>query len=215
VEAGENTRAYVHSALGKLENEFNDSDLLLLKKGAPDLLIPNCSSVLTPSGDVVPLDEEMRSRVERLQETWASRGQRVLLLARKIVHPSDLPAGMGFDHALFGDTIMDVAKSGLTVIGMVGIVDPPREDIPDVVKICRRAGIRFFMVTGYRNLYIDLMIGIFRVQRRRSLVNAVSLQMRKQTILQISVLKRTHLSESLTQRMIAEYANLSCYPVKI
>lgn len=149
MDAREKNREYVHSALGKFENEFTDNDLLLLKKGAPDLLIPNCSSVLTPSGDVVPLDEEMRSRVEHLQETWASRGQRVLLLARKIVHPSDLPAGMGFDHALFGDTIMDIAKSGLTVIGMVGIVDPPREDIPDVVKICRRAGIRFFMVTGY------------------------------------------------------------------
>jgi sodium/potassium-transporting ATPase subunit alpha len=122
VEAGENNRAYIRSALGNVESEFNDTDLLLLKKGAPDLLIPNCSSVLTPGGDVVPLDEETRSRIEHLQESWASRGQRVLLLARKIVHPGDLPAGMGFDHALFGDTIMDVAKSGLTVIGMVGIV---------------------------------------------------------------------------------------------
>jgi sodium/potassium-transporting ATPase subunit alpha len=106
---------------------------------------------LTPTGDVVPLDEEIRARITQLQESWASRGQRVLLLARKIVKAEggEIPAGMGFDHALFGDTMMNVASHGLTVIGIVGIVDPPREDIPDVVRICRTAGIRFFMVTGY------------------------------------------------------------------
>jgi sodium/potassium-transporting ATPase subunit alpha len=124
VDAGKNNRSYVRTALGSLENTFDDNDLLLLKKGAPDILLPNCSSALSPDGTVVPLDEEVRSRITHLQESWASRGQRVLLLTRKIVKPGDgsIPSGMGFDHALFGDTIMEVAKQDLTVIGMVGIV---------------------------------------------------------------------------------------------
>jgi sodium/potassium-transporting ATPase subunit alpha len=66
----------------------------------------------------------MRSRVVSLQETWAARGQRVLLLARKIIKAQggDIPAGMTFDHAHFGDTIQEVAMKGLTIIGLVGIV---------------------------------------------------------------------------------------------
>ena len=124
VDAGVNNRSYVRAALGSLENTFDDNDLLLLKKGAPDILLPNCSSALSPDGMVVPLDEEVRARIMYLQESWASRGQRVLLLTRKIIKPSDgsIPSGMGFDHALFGDIIMEVAKQDLTVIGMVGIV---------------------------------------------------------------------------------------------
>ena len=124
VDAGVNNRSYIQEALGSLENTFDDNDILLLKKGAPDILLPNCSSVLSPDGTVIPLDEEVRTRIAHLQELWASRGQRVLLLTRKIIKPGDgsIPAGMGFDHALFGDTIMEVAKQDLTVIGMVGIV---------------------------------------------------------------------------------------------
>lgn len=72
----------------------------------------------------MPLDEDINARISYLQESWASRGQRVLLLARKIIKKNggDIPAGMGYDHALFGDKIMEVAKKGLTVVGLVGIV---------------------------------------------------------------------------------------------
>jgi sodium/potassium-transporting ATPase subunit alpha len=107
-----------------LENIFNDDDILLLKKGAPDILLPHCSSALSPNGDVVPLNKDVHERICTVQESWSSRGQRVLLLARKIIKSGsgDIPVGMGYDHALFGDTIMEVAKKDLTVVGMVGIV---------------------------------------------------------------------------------------------
>lgn len=36
----------------------------------------------------------------------------------------------------------------MTFIGITGIIDPPRDDVPDAIKICRTAGIRIFMVTG-------------------------------------------------------------------
>ena len=124
VEAGEKNRSFVRYALGSLEESFLDDDFLLLKKGAPDILLAGCSSVLSPHGTVIPLDDGVRGRISQVQESWASRGQRVLLLARKIIKAggNDIPAGMTFDHALFGDTIMEVAKKDLTVIGMVGIV---------------------------------------------------------------------------------------------
>ena len=129
-------------------------------KGAPDILLRYCSYTTCPDGSVVQIDDDIRSRIAFLQETWASRGQRVILLARKIIKAGsgEIPSGMGFDHALVGDAIQKIAESGLTFLGLVGIVvhyfltsliqDPPREDIPEVVRICRTAGIRFFMVTG-------------------------------------------------------------------
>jgi sodium/potassium-transporting ATPase subunit alpha len=77
-----------------------------------------------PDGAIAPLDEDINARISYLQESWSSRGQRVLLLARKIIKKNgdDIPEGMGYDHALFGDRIMEVAKTDLTVIGLVGIV---------------------------------------------------------------------------------------------
>jgi sodium/potassium-transporting ATPase subunit alpha len=124
VEGGEKNGSCIRYALGSLEDSFNDDDLLLLKKGAPDILLAGCSSALATDGTVVPLDAAIHARISQVQEDWAARGQRVLLLARKILKAggSDIPASMNFDHAHFADTIIEVAKKDLTVIGMVGIV---------------------------------------------------------------------------------------------
>ena len=72
----------------------------------------------------MPLNEERRARISQVQEFWGSHGQRVILLARKIIKSGsgEIPAGMGFDHALFGSTLTKAAESGLTFIGLVGIV---------------------------------------------------------------------------------------------
>jgi sodium/potassium-transporting ATPase subunit alpha len=122
---GEKSRVAIQSALGPSEGEFEDSDTLLLIKGAPDILFANCSSTLLPDGTVAPLDETLRARLSALQETWASQGgQRVLLLARKVIKSGDIPEGMGFDHALFGNTVMRIVENGLTCLGLVGIVVP-------------------------------------------------------------------------------------------
>ncbi len=46
----------------------------------------------------------------------------------------------------FESAMAQEAKSGLTLVGLVGIVDPPRPEIPEVIRILKRAGIRIFMV---------------------------------------------------------------------
>jgi len=109
-------------------NDFGQGDSLLLIKGAPDILLPFCSSTVCPDGSVVPIDSEIRARISSLQEAWASRGQRVILLARKIIpaESDEIPPGMGFDHALFGNTLMKVAEKDLTFVGLVGIVVWPQ-----------------------------------------------------------------------------------------
>ncbi|KAJ2739294.1 hypothetical protein H4R23_000570 [Coemansia sp. Cherry 401B] len=127
----------------------------VLVKGAPETLLPRCSQVQTRSGALVPLSAEMRARLEGMQRNWAtSDGCRVLLLCRRdfdsssnggvaanpLAELEDKPAAL---HALASQSVED-----LTVVGLVGLVDPPRDEILDSVGRLHRAGVRVFMVTG-------------------------------------------------------------------
>jgi sodium/potassium-transporting ATPase subunit alpha len=113
--------------LGPEDVDVNVNDSLLLIKGAPDILLPYCSSTVHPDGSVTTIDDDIRTRISTLQENWASRGERVILLARKILRAGtdEVPAGMGPDHALFGDAMMKTVQHDLTFVGLVGIVVCP------------------------------------------------------------------------------------------
>ena len=121
---GEKVERTVLPGLGPVGDDFQGDDLLLMIKGAPDILLPYCSYTVCPNGTLTPIDAGLRSRIASLQEAWASRGQRVILLARKVIKAGgdEIPFGMGFDHALFGNTVQKVAETGLTFLGLVGIV---------------------------------------------------------------------------------------------
>ncbi|KAJ9474457.1 putative Calcium-transporting ATPase 1 (putative) [Pseudozyma hubeiensis] len=134
----------VSSAMSNGEaSAFNaKEDKILLAKGGPDVLLKRATSALDAAGEVVPLTDQVRGSIEAMQSLWSSRGQRVLLLARKIIPASALDTSIPIEDAVMA------ANVDLTVVGLVGIVDPPRPEIPSVVSTCRGAGIRFFMVTG-------------------------------------------------------------------
>ena len=96
-------------------------------KGAPERIVEMCDTVHTETGGE-PLDREaILDGVERL----AGEGLRVLGMAR-----AD------------GDQTDRDDLSGLTFLGFVGMIDPPREGVRDAVAACNRAGIRVLMVTG-------------------------------------------------------------------
>lgn len=129
-------------------DNFDKEDLVLMVKGAPDVLIKRCSFINNPEGGApLPLNAETTARLVQVQEEWAAKGQRVLLLAKRIVRHHELPE-LSFDSGEFGDHVNQYINQNLTIVGLVGLVDPPRADIPDTVKTMRGAGIRFFMVTG-------------------------------------------------------------------
>jgi sodium/potassium-transporting ATPase subunit alpha len=117
---------------------------LLTIKGAPDVLIGRCAKYTTIDGDTKDLDAETRAKIENIKNTWSAQGKRVILLARKIVSKEHILADPSSSQ--FEDDVSYLARSGLTLVGIVGIVDPPREEIPYVVSTLRGAGIRIFMV---------------------------------------------------------------------
>lgn len=127
---------------------FEDGDAMLLCKGAPDVLLKRCSAINNlAGGPALLLTEERRAALVAVQERWASKGQRVLLLAKRVATAAQL-AGWDTHGDEFADHVNIALNQELTVVGLLGLVDPPRPDIPDTIRVLRAAGIRVFMVTG-------------------------------------------------------------------
>ncbi|BGO93948.1 hypothetical protein NBRC10512v2_006268 [Rhodotorula toruloides] len=134
----------------------------ILVKGAPDILLDRCDSYVSgiDDGEVKLLDADARARLVAQQETLSRQGQRVIILTRRSFVPANAPGTTEFETE-----VLEAAASSLTVIGLVGIIDPPRVDIPHTVSEARRCGIRFTMVTGDFSLTacaIAQQIGILR-----------------------------------------------------
>ncbi|KAJ9503382.1 hypothetical protein H2202_001536 [Exophiala xenobiotica] len=134
--------------MGTAENGAFDieKDMLLMIKGAPDILLPRCTKYVGEDGESHQLDEGIRSSIEATKDAWSSQGKRVLLIARKPLH-SDAVKTDPSDNDFEVEAI-EHARRDLTLIALVGIVDPPREEVPSVIETLRRAGIRTMMVTG-------------------------------------------------------------------
>ncbi|ORZ35711.1 hypothetical protein BCR44DRAFT_50870 [Catenaria anguillulae PL171] len=149
--AAKNPSAAVPSVVSLLAGNTyaGGDDQVLLVKGAPDLLLPYASAYVDPAanGADVPLDNAALDRIRQLQESLAARGQRVLLIARRVLSGFDKVSGDMADNELLVDELV-TGGSSLTVLGLVGIVDPPRPETKDVITTLRKAGVRTFMVTG-------------------------------------------------------------------
>ena len=98
-------------------------------KGAPEVVLAACSSVLGADGPVA-LDEAGRERVRQAEQQLAGEALRVLAIAYA-------PGG----------SLAEV-DSGLTLLGLVGMLDPPRPEAYDAIRTCESAGIRTVMITG-------------------------------------------------------------------
>lgn len=72
------------------------------------------------------------------------------ILARKVVKRSDLPKGVSFDSQEFADYLNMNINQGLTVVGLLGLVDPPKVDIPSTVATLRNAYIRVSLLRNIR-----------------------------------------------------------------
>ena len=107
-------------------------------KGAPDVLIARGSSYWLPGEGIEPITEENRSLALAENERIARAGERVMVVARRDFAPES------FDP--HGDLIQQVKD--LTLLAMIGIVDPPRAEARDAIAKCHSAGIQVRMITG-------------------------------------------------------------------
>jgi sodium/potassium-transporting ATPase subunit alpha len=110
----------------------------MLIKGAPDVLFRACTAALNADGNAVPFDSDVFRRVSALQSQWSSEGQRVLALCKKTLDT----VKVDFNHSSANDVeeMMYSQLNNLTLVGIVGIRDPPRHDVKDAIQVIRRAG---------------------------------------------------------------------------
>jgi len=99
-------------------------------KGAPEAVIDSSSRIIT-DGDTEALSESDREVWLRKSDRMAEDGLRVLALARKEVESTD-----------------DPPYEDLELLGLVGFIDPPREEVRPTIRRCQDAGMRVVMVTG-------------------------------------------------------------------
>lgn len=141
-------------------------------KGAPDVLFPSCTHYWSARDDcVLPIDAAARSALKATQDALSNNAERVIMLCEKTVTPNNYPGVNAFS-----DEISKTALEGLTVIGILGIIDPPRPEAVFTVAEVRRAGARFMMVTGDYGLTATAIarnIGIFTREARPDTIDSM------------------------------------------
>jgi len=123
---------------------------LSFTKGSVDGMLASCSQVWV-EGRVLPLDDHWRGRVLAAHDAMAGKGMRVLAVALRAWERPPAQASP------------ELMERELMLVGMFGMIDPPRPEVRDAVQACRRAGIRPVMITGDHPLtarHIAQQVGI-------------------------------------------------------
>jgi len=118
---------------------------LIALKGAPAVTLDVCNYYLDNGSILRPLDSEGRARFLAINDEMADRALRVLALAEKTLE--------GFEDQLTLEALPTLESNahlegGYTFLGFVGMIDPPRPEVPEAIEQARNAGIRVVMLTG-------------------------------------------------------------------
>jgi len=98
-------------------------------KGAPEPILDSCTAWMGPDGER-PMDDEARAEILAAARSMAGQAMRVLAVAART------------------SATLDNCESDLTLLGLVGMTDPPRPEVPAALAECAAAGIRVVMITG-------------------------------------------------------------------
>jgi Ca2+-transporting ATPase len=106
-----------------------DGGVIAFTKGAPEVVLAACTRCRTAAG-IEALDETRAAALLAAAQSMAARALRVLALAER------------------SEATLDNAAQDLTLLGLVGLMDPPREEARAAIAACRSAGVRVVMITG-------------------------------------------------------------------
>ena len=106
----------------------------IITKGAPDVFINKCNRYYF-NGTELNLDNNNKNKIKIINEEMAQKALRVLAVGYKDV--KELPEQLDVN-----------IENNLTFVGLIGMIDPPREGVKESIKICKNAGIKTVMITG-------------------------------------------------------------------
>jgi calcium-translocating P-type ATPase len=116
-----------------------DGALAIHTKGAPESVLPRCTTMLAAHGPV-SLEKSTTARVLLTVEEYATHGLRVLAIARRPLLGGEVPARR------------EDAEQELCLLGLIAILDPPRPGVREAIARAHQAGIRIHVVTGDNGL---------------------------------------------------------------
>lgn len=115
-------------------------------KGAPERILPLCTHMMI-KGQRKPLENVNREKIIRADQELMDMGLRVLAFAYKDL-PSSAPSPLGAESASSTEVVPGELEKDLVFLGLIGLQDPPRPEVPEAIKKCHSAGIRIIMITG-------------------------------------------------------------------
>lgn len=110
-------------------------ELMALTKGSPTAVLERCTRIRS-GGAVRMLSPEHLEQIETARSRLAASGLRVLALAERPVRNDELNAPA------------DTVERDLVFLGLAAMHDPPRAEVPEAIRLCRKAGIRVVVVSG-------------------------------------------------------------------
>lgn len=142
-------------------NTFIDNQKMIMTcKGAPEELLRNCSHYMKKDTNSIfdlsmTMTDDFASQVYDENVRMASQGLRVLGLAYKIIPADCISSSKGESNNPENDgdesssnKNPDLAESELVFVGLVGLIDPPKQGVKEGVATCQQAGIHVMMITG-------------------------------------------------------------------
>jgi len=125
-----------------------DGGYRIYTKGAQEVILSRCTKVMDESGDEIVFTDEVRENLKTTGLAYTRRGMRCLGLAYRDIPP-------GFDLEKLSRTVKNSdgseafeAETDLVAVGLVGIEDPLRAEVPGAIEQCYEAGIDVRLVTG-------------------------------------------------------------------
>lgn len=118
------------TTIHKFENKY-----MIITKGAPDIILCKCK-YYNENENLKVIDLNINRKINENNEIMANKALRVIAVAYKIIDtiPSKIESNQ--------------IEDGLTFVGLIGMIDPPRKGVKEAVAACRRAGIKTVMITG-------------------------------------------------------------------
>ncbi|XP_045496075.1 sodium/potassium-transporting ATPase subunit alpha-B-like isoform X3 [Colias croceus] len=118
------------------------STCVLVMKGAPEVILAR-SSTIAFDNKTIETTPEIKEVIDNAIEEMANTGERILAFADLHLDPKEYPTGYEFDAE-----DINFPVENLRFIGLMGLIDPPREEVQSAIERVRAAGVRVIMVTG-------------------------------------------------------------------
>lgn len=139
-------RKRMSTVINKIGQSEHNHDARLHMKGAAEIVLDCCNTYLNEKGDKVPLSDSTKQEFLNTINHYASQSLRTISFCYRDLKANE--GGANHDKINDGDYLYEVEKAHFTLVGIVGIKDVIRPEVPEAITLCKRAGITVRMVTG-------------------------------------------------------------------